>query len=332
MAVVTSGCADGIAPERASAPAGPISVHVDDLDFGRIWQGTTAQRQLRIRNNSDETITITRFRTSCGCAGVTPPSVAIPAKTEQIVSLEISLPTYNTIGDGTPYSLTIIPEIDSPTANALKWIAAAHVDQLLLWSPSSMWFDAPLESHSIHRSRKVAVTSSIPLSSLDVSGCDELATLDLLQKSNSSYELAVRLRNDIARFKRFRDQIKFKAQLPTGEIVEIGGPIIAGRVPADVEPSISEVDLGVVRVGDIIERHFSLRTTDGKAMSAIYCRPSSNDTSARVVSSKTNSAVLLVSQRIGQLGNQSRLLCIDVELGKPKRNRIEIPITFVGIR
>jgi Protein of unknown function (DUF1573) len=59
-----------LAPLAASEPL--LAIAATDLNLGRVHENDAYPHEISITNQADEPLTITRFLTSCDCAGISP--------------------------------------------------------------------------------------------------------------------------------------------------------------------------------------------------------------------------------------------------------------------
>ncbi|MBT4820307.1 MAG: DUF1573 domain-containing protein, partial [Lentisphaerae bacterium] len=104
-------------------------------DFGSVWRGTVQRESVRVTAPADQTVTIRKTRTSCGCLRIAQCPASIPAGTSADIVLALDT---NTL-EG-KVSFTAYIETDVAKMRLIKVKTLANVTSLLRVTPPAIDF------------------------------------------------------------------------------------------------------------------------------------------------------------------------------------------------
>jgi len=113
-----------------------IRLDKDKMDFGKVKQGKVLTHIFKLVNEGDETLTIDRVRTTCGCTAVLVSKKEIPPGKEGELKV-----TFNTRGYAGKLSKYIYVDSNDPTQKS-KQITVSVVSKFLL-NPRLLWTGIP---------------------------------------------------------------------------------------------------------------------------------------------------------------------------------------------
>ena len=193
MMLVVTGC-DGKDTSSRGEDVPILVVSPEELDFGSVFARDQFPWKLHIRNPGSQTVEVIDLRPSCGCTKVTPTSLTIsPGETREVqLTLDLTKVRAERAEPQAPnFGVQITPVIEDRAAAPVVWTLKGRVHSFLDISPPTVRFDDELTEGCAFPEKKVLISSSIPLDSLEAE-CDfKFATLECA-KENSPWNMSFR--------------------------------------------------------------------------------------------------------------------------------------------
>jgi len=331
-----------------SESADALVVGNGGLDIGTIGWQRDYKKQLPITNRTDKDITITRFQRSCDCVSIDPESPTIPARSTRTVTLSLNLsprPLESSSGPSPyrwPYSVSVIPELDSATEDSLQgrivWTLHGEVQIPWILSPATLDFGNELTNETDRSSQLVRVVCEHPVAHLDAS-CDErLATVIIEEGDNerSCYLLRVTPQPTLP-LGRHDFNVELTGVSSDGKQLASPPIHVKARVKGAVEIIPESVAFGAKPFGETVsmdlllcattERHFQLKTVRGDSSDLRV-----DEADAKNENAATLKHVLRVSQRISEMGQHSNDVVFVIGIANSNDvQEITVPVSYFGI-
>ncbi len=236
------------------------------LHFGEAWEQSGFRWQVRLRNQSSQTVTVQDVQTSCKCIAATPQAFVVePGQTATVdVTLDLRQGSDEDLPVSEPRELSEFSAVLRPkyatggAAPGDTWRITGHVRRSFYGVPSVVDFGDISQSENVSFMIKAADGVSL----VDVR-CD--AEQGAATFSNDDAGLTT-VRTQVSHRKGGRFEFPMKLIAKTGGGVDLP-PItipVTGRVVSDVMPHPAESVLGLLQPGQVVENTILIRSRSGQ--------------------------------------------------------------------
>jgi hypothetical protein len=327
------GCARALpSGNEIPQPEFPVAVLTKDLEVGTLWAAADRLHTLHLRNNSSSGVELVDLKTTCGCTTVKPSSITLPpgAWGEVTLKLHVDDRAEEALGPRvSSFRTDLVPIVSGYLGSPPRWELTGSVRKLLTLSTPLVDFDGTLVQGHPFPVEAVRVTSAVPLSSLEAKANSEIASIDLTRHSGTTYGLRIRPREDLVPGP-FHFDVRLISRLESGETVTIDGPRVIGWVSAEVEPSPRALNFGMVRIGEVLESRFVLRSLVDKPFTITSIVSDAVDARVKSLESAENSRTVLIKQRATEVGDRTDRVVVTLNNHDGQELKACIPISYHG--
>lgn len=319
-----------------SLPPAILTVPASQLDLGLVQTGGHLEIPLDVTNRSAEHIDVSHFLTSCGCAGVEPPSIALgPGQTER-VTLQMDLT--HSWGPALAMGLSEIPFVARVTAefagsdgpSTETWHIRGRAIPYVTTMPRRLTFGRRSVLQPGFAPVKFRLTTQVPTKSVyaQVEGDDWYVRLLRTELPN---EYAGELRA-INRPLLGRHQIKVRLTLVGPDATPLPETVlrIDGEIVPDIEAYPSRLMLGGRPAGTTVDENILVESLSRRPIRLTRIESSSPALEATADFRETKSChVVGVRRHIGS-GSQEECLIVHFAVDGGREESIKVVVQAIG--
>ena len=318
---------------RTRQPVVPISI--TNLDMGDVWARDSFSWPVYLTNCSNRDIYVEELEASCHCLRVDPRSFVIPARGSTQVVLTISLRLGNPTEPAHkphPFSVAIVPVVKGQGPQG-RFVLRGMVRNPIAFSVREVFFpeeDAAGPSQDGRR-KVVSFDSTVPLKSVDVVSQPPHVTAVVTRDSAAGGTIAIAPAADLPAGP-FQCDLVVSGVSESGERLPAVRLPVAGVVTRDIylapatlsfspRPVGSEMDASIL-IASRTQSRFSVESVTASSKE-VFIHPT-NLPSA-------NGQTYAIGVRVLAVGVQSETVQFVVSSGSLGRQRIRIPVNYVGL-
>jgi hypothetical protein len=315
---------------------GGLAVDGPYLNIGEVWEEKKFPWDLPVRNKTDHTIEIVRFRTSCNCVEITPQSLVLPAGDS--ANLHLTLDLTNTSQNdidlhGQGFRVQVVPQLKGGLAAEAGWSLRGTVRRQFVVSPPFLDFQDSLHRGHPFQSRSLKVTCASNVTQLKAACEPSLATIDVkrIGANPDKFDISVFPRDTLPGGP-FSFAVKINAVSPDGQAVP-GTIDVRGTLLEDVYPLPNSIALGARPLGHTCEETVILHSRSGNQFTVTGFESDPGDLHVAPLNNAPNAPPgFKVSQRISKLGAQESRVRLFVRTDDSSQSQeISFPVAYHGI-
>ncbi len=302
------------------------------LDFGTVWEAAGFAWELPIQNVSSKTVTVSELATSCGCTSVTPTRFQLrPGETTKL-QFNFNLLASRPPGDMYDFSVDLMTR--NTPGPFFHCTIRGRVRTPVTLTPRAFHFvgaDAVIHGSSApSKSLNVAANYDELTITPEYDKALGLVTLSPVEGHKGRWILRLSPRPDLPPGPLSSTITLLISDATGSELTRIPVPV-HGMVHSDIEVLPGAVHLGVQSHGTIVTESVTLESQRGIAFQLEWYRDASAGcTVAELNPSPSARHVVQIATPIATRGESTATAVLAVVLPSGIKDRIEIPILYVG--
>jgi hypothetical protein len=306
-------------------------------NFGEVWESEAYEWAVRIENTGQEEIKIDKFRFSCNCLVIEPPSLSIPSGESREVKLKLDLTAKVSATDTQQvrkFDVSIAPVVlNEPDVTPKWWTIRGLVRPVIRRSNLKLDFGSIPHKSQPLASREMTIQAELRLDRLEASD------------STGRFQVTVKPNSDRTQFTM---NVEPRGHFPTGPFVgqielrpvgEKGQQFPSLRVPLqgeivdDIQASPPMVIFGLRNVGENAKESFTLRSQTNQPFQILSMETSKKEFSVDAVSSSEAKVThdISVNANIHELGESEGKLQISIRDSDGQKRSLVVVLRYHGM-
>jgi hypothetical protein len=337
--VATGGYWVATAPQRAKNKQAPLMVDAAALDFGTTWKQKEFRWSVKIRNTGDHNIHITDFVTACGCLGVEPKSLDVPAGGDATVTLVLDLTKPSAEQEDSEgyseWSIQLAPRVAEGEGRPPVWVVHGRVAEPFRLSQDSFVFDDNLVRGSQPPSQTALVTGRVPLETLTADYDKEKFAVKISPVKDTAeptYSLTVTPLLEKLGAGPFREVITLETPASNAQTIFRQQVVVQGVVREDIQAVPDCLVFGAHPVGTTVTDTIVLRAASktGFTVESVDFSTGEEGT-AEPKETSDDGKGFLISKRVTRVGSQKGKVVFSLRKDNGTVSAVAVSFTYVGI-
>lgn len=332
----------GSAPRRHSDAEPALSVPLQYLSFGEVWEDPEFVWSLPIENHSSAPIEIADFQSSCPYLIIAPRQLTIPPEATASVRLTIDLTGLMTGGCGggpagsvsteqdgavRDYSLQLVP-IRADGNYHQGWVIQGRVRSVFTLSARRIDFGDSFVEGQEFKPATVALQAHIQLAKLSADCKPALANVKVAG-GDQHYLLHIQPEQSLPPGD-FRFDVHVAAKTNNGDSVR-GRVRVAGRVLSNTYCLPEAVLFGAREVGETLEETVEIRSYDGHSFEILAVESNHEQLSVRQVYQGKHVRRFRLSQKVSHVGDSIGNVEFVIRTTNGRESKISLPVRYHGM-